>query len=174
MEIRKTIIKNLTKEGIPQDSKDVMDYFNKSLKENPIPWIPRKNPITIEEIKNLWMPSMERNITFLAEDLGKIMGSLTIFYDLKSTGYKHKLKRKPGALNLTIDPNYNYFEISLMLIKRAIKELKKMGKTAYVKGAKESPVKEIMETLGYKLRKSTSKVHKNNNLSGDVYGCIIP
>lgn len=40
-------------DGIPKDFADTRDYFNKALKDKSLFWIPRRTPITNEEITKL-------------------------------------------------------------------------------------------------------------------------
>ena len=174
MIIRKINTNKLTKDNIPQDTQDVMEYFNKDLETRKMKkWIPRKTPITIKEIKNLWMPSFETNINFVAEDNGKVIGALTVFYDINSTEYEHKHVFSEGITNTTISSEYNHEETFKLLIKETIKELKKQNKKAYVKGAIECSEKDVLIKLGYDYEEIFSKEYKDHGLSGKGFICHL-
>ena len=172
--IRKPNLEILTAKGIPKDFEDVKNYFNKALESNLLPWIPRKTPITIKEIKELWLPSLEQNINLLAEVDEKIIGSLNVFYNTNSTAYEHKTQRKLGNIGFTADPNY-YTKVTSPLIQKLIVELKKQNKKAVWTLAKESPGNKILNDLGYngKLIKNQER-YKQEKLSGDVFKYNLP
>ncbi len=92
---------NLNEENIPKDCADVMNFFNDGLYRNRFPLIPRRNPITVDEIRTLWMPAKERNITIVglddSLDMHKVIGSGTLFVDESE---------KIGEYHLTINPNF--------------------------------------------------------------------
>jgi len=84
-------------QGIPLDCLDVMNYFNKALGRNLFPLVPRTDPITEQEIKDVWIPGKDNTITYVALDVlvGRAVGSGTLFLDGKT-----------GELNITKDPDY--------------------------------------------------------------------
>jgi len=132
IEIRKPNIEILTPEGIPEDFAQVMKYFNEALKIKRYTFIPRKTPITIEEIKNLWVPSIDKNISYVADLNGTIIGSATPFFNVNSTAYEHAAERKPGEIGLTVKPPYSHGAIGKKLLQTIINELKNTGKTAFL------------------------------------------
>lgn len=149
--IRKSNLKELTSQRIPKDFAGKMKYFNEGLEKKCYPYIPRKNPITVEEIKKLWIPYAENNIDFIAETNGKIIGSATIFYDLNATAYKEASLRKPGEIGMAIAPDYSHKDIGTKIIRTIISELERTNKTAFLHtDINFGEEKSIMETLGYK------------------------
>jgi glycerophosphoryl diester phosphodiesterase len=110
--------------GIPKDFAEVKTYFNKALKDNTLSWIPRKNKITNNEIKNLWIPTLETNITLVAELEGKTVGQITVFYDTKSTGYEHAEQRVRGNIGFSARPDV-YKQVIKLLVPELIDEFKK-------------------------------------------------
>ena len=171
--IRKPKLKPETN-GIPKDFADVKTYFNKALKENTLPWIPRKNQITDDEIKQLWIPTLETNITLVAELEGKVAGQVTVFYDTESTGYEHAKQRVIGDIGFTARPDV-YKQVINPLISSLVDELKKQNKTAIWTTACESPGNKIMEELGYSSRiLKNQERYKKANLSGKVCEYKLP
>ena len=130
VKIRKPNNEGITEEGIPKDFADVMQYFNMGLIKNAYPFIPRKIPITLEEIKDRWMPSLDKNINCVAEHKGRIIGMVTIFYDLDSTAYEHATERDTGEIALTVNPDYNHQIIGKEIIGFMINELKRTNRRA--------------------------------------------
>lgn len=172
--IRKPNLENLTSEGIPKDFADVRDYFNLALKNNSLPWIPRKTPITNQEIKEKWIPSLNTNISLIAESNGKVVGSATVFYDTTSTSYEHTNKRNEGEFNSTTNPEYDSVKIISELIKGTIQELKKQNKSAHSYLPVESPNNKSFQDMGYKGMQEFLEYYKTNNLSGEVLRYEMP
>ena len=139
---------NLLVNKIPKDFAEVKDYFNHALENNTLFWIPRKNPISDKEIKELWIPTININITLVAELEGKVVGQATVFYDSDSTAYEHAKQRLQGDIGLTAKPEI-YSKVIKKLIPEIVKELKEKNKTAKWTLAKESPANKILLELGY-------------------------
>jgi len=160
---------NLLVDGIPKDFAEVRDYFNQALENNALPWIPRKTPITNKEIKELWIPTINTNITLVVELERKVVGQVTVFYDSDSTAYEHAKQRLQGDIGLTAKPEI-YSEVVEKLIPEIVKELQKKEKTAKWTLAKESPANKILLKLGYqaKILKNVER-YKQVGLSGDVF-----
>lgn len=175
--VRPPNTQDLDEKGIPIDFVAVMKYFNESLTNNSLPWIPRKTPITTKEIENEWIPSLKRNIVVLAESQGNIIGSATIFYDPKSTAYEHANHRRVGEMASTIDPSYTLkqqIEIQEALVKGCIEELKAKEKAAFLRVAKESPMAIAMQNLEYVGKQSEADHYKEAGLSGIVFEYELP
>ena len=172
--IREPNLEIMTKEGIPKCFADIRDYFNEALETNSLPWIPRKTIITNDEIKNLWIPSLKTNITLHAELNSRVVGSGTVFYDTKSTGYEHTGQRVPGNFGFTADPKY-YFLTFRKMMPFLVEKLKKQNKTAIFTSAIESPAIKIMENLGYKgkLLENQDR-YKQAGLSGKIMEYHLP
>ncbi len=64
--IRKPDIETLTDSGIPGDFADVMRYFNDAFDFGAYPYIPRLEKITEDEIRNIWVPGADKDITYHA------------------------------------------------------------------------------------------------------------
>ena len=136
MIIRKPNLEVLTEEGIPKDFASVKAYFNFAIEYDLLPWIPRKTPITTEEIRNLWVPSVKTNICYIAELEGHVCGSATVFYDPSSTAYEHADLRKAGELTSTVSPLLNKkrcIMIDKEITKEIIRELKLTHKKAFAR-----------------------------------------
>ena len=125
-------------EGVPRDFYEVRDYFNRgifALRESAPPcfrYMPRKKPITLEEIRDLWVKSMSENICLVAELDGRVVGSATVLFKRDSTAYEHKNLRpeSEGALALTISPDFNYISIAEPLVRGVIEELRSQNRMA--------------------------------------------
>ncbi|MCX6751059.1 MAG: GNAT family N-acetyltransferase [Candidatus Pacearchaeota archaeon] len=162
--------------GIPKDFYDVMGYFNKAIAENKYPFIPRKNPITPNEITKLWIPSLDKNLCFLVESDGKIIGSATCLFDVNSNEYEQAKDRVPGEIALTIDPSHNHKLIGKMLISRMAKELLTKHKTGIfhtdVNWTDELKMMAELEING-KLLENYER-YKKAGLSGKVLEYSLP
>lgn len=173
--IKKPNIKNLNSEGIPKSFADIKKYFNKAIQENTIPWIPRKTPITNKEIRELWIPSLNTNITLHAKLNGKVVGSLTVFYSPKSSSYKYASERIIGNIGMSINPQEDYDAITTKLIQELIKILKNQKKIAIWSIAKESSANKILKELGYKKKLiKNQKRYMQIGLSGDIFEYKLP
>ena len=154
--------------GIPKDFADTKDYFNKALDEDKLPWIPRKKPITDEEIKKLWVPSLEQNICLVAELDERVVGQLTVLYDPKSNLYEHRDQRKPGNIGFAADPKF-YTSVLEKIVPKLVSELKQQGKTAVWTMSKESPANQVLKKLGYEAKVlENQERYKEAGLSGKV------
>ncbi len=163
---------------IPKDFADVQNYFNTAIKENQMPWIPRKELITDEEIMNLWIPSLKTNITLVAalkyskEEL--VVGQTTVFYDPHSSAYEHANKRVPGNIGFSVNPQC-YRLIAARLIIGLKNELITQDKKAVWTTALESPGNEIMQKLGYTPKTlENQERYKKVGLSGRVCEYDLP
>jgi hypothetical protein len=122
--IRRPNLEALTKDKIPRDFYEVMAYFNHALSvpvlERTDHWryMPRQRPITKDEIRDLWVPSFNTNITFLAE-LPKrgIIGSASVIVSKDSTAYEHRDSRGPNTLAMSVAQGYSYSEICEKMIR---------------------------------------------------------
>lgn len=174
--IRKSKLEPLTEEGIPKDFSDKMEYFNRGLNQNTYPFIPRKNLITLDEIKTLWIPSAKDNLDIVAELNEKVIGSGTVFYKVNSTAYSQAGNRTPGEIALTIDSNFSHEEIGMQIIKKIIEELKINHKKA-VLHTDINFLEEIkmMKKLGIKSKPIKGyKRYIEGGLSGEVFEYQLP
>ena len=174
IKVREPNPNKLNSEGIPQDFADVRDYFNKSLDRGAFPWIPRKTPITNEEILSGWIPSLSTNISLVAEVEGKVVGSATVFYDLSSTSYEHREQRVVGELSSTVSPDTNYKEVSRRLLEGILEELDSSGRSAVVHVAVESPANQSMKELGYHGTEIKKEHYAREGMSGKVIRYELP
>lgn len=121
---------------IPRDFLQVMHYFNQGLRQDPkkpqYQYNPRKIPITKREICDLWLPSLSKNISAVAEDAekGKVVGMATVLYVPKSTLYNPYHEIQPGELMISAHPDYDYLEVTGPLMRRMLDELRKSHKSA--------------------------------------------
>ena len=171
MIIRKPNLEMLTSEGVPKDFADVRDYFNQALIDNSIPWIPRKTPITNDEIRKVWVPSSPINITYVAENNGRVVGVNVVFLEKPSTSYEHRELMQEGEMSGTVDPNSDYTPIMTGLIMATIEELKRRGKYAIAKTSGNRPFSEILQSLGYIPNNVVSEEYQRANISekAEVY-----
>lgn len=125
-------------EGVPRDFYDVMSYFNRgiALCGGDVPvcyrYMPRKKPITLEEIRTLWVPNMNVNLCLVAELGGRVVGSANVLFNRESTGYEHKEVRAKsgGDLALTISPEIDYVSIAEPLVIKIIEDLRRQNRMA--------------------------------------------
>jgi len=141
----------LNEKGIPDDSEQVMEFFNKGIDKKAYPYIPRKTKITEKEIKELWMPSKDKNITYLAEIDGKIRGSGTVFLEQKSNQYSVESKREVGEYALSIEPDFLNKGLELKITEKIIETVKKrkLRVTMHTSIDNKQEIG-IMQKLGYK------------------------
>ena len=169
MIVRKPNLEVLTSEGIPKDFADVREYFNEGLFDDSQPWIPRKRPITNKEIRELWVPSANTNITYVAELNGQVIGSMTVFYNPGSTAYEHADKRVMGEMSGTTATKIDRVEVIKEITPCVVNELKRLGKTAMLRTAIESHANEAMKRLGYQpARTEFAERYKREGISGSV------
>lgn len=141
---------NLNKEGIPRDALQTMEFFNKAMSKNKYPYVPRKSKITIEEIKNQWIPFSKENITVIAEIESKIVGSGTILINKKSNKYSLELKRAGNEYSITLDPDFFGKEIGGEITKKIIEIAKQKGISFQAHtSTKNNQVIEMLKKLGY-------------------------
>lgn len=147
--IRESNLEVLTPEGIPKDFADKMEIFNRALKENAYPYVPRKSEITINEIKNLWMPSAKDNIDIVAELNGKVIGSGTVLMG-NDNAYSQESKRELREYAITIDLQYFDKGAGTKITKRIIEEaIKRNIKFSFHTSEDNIRMIKIMEKLGY-------------------------
>jgi hypothetical protein len=174
LKVRKPNLEKLTDEGIPKDFSDVRDYFNQALKDNSLPWIPRKTPITNQEIKEKWIPSLNQNICYVAELNGDVVGSATVFYDTKSSNYENSSKRVSGESVSTTSPKVNYVETEKAMVEGILEELKNQNKKAHAYISIESPANIALNKLGYLGKEEFLERYKTEELSGKVMKYDLP
>jgi len=150
LRIRRPNPEDLDENGIPRDFAAVMAYFNRGLESDAFPFIPRRTPITPDEIRERWLPSLEANISYVVESDGKVVGSATVFFDTSSTDYAEAEQRQPGEIGLTVDPEQNYAEVATELIKQIELELAIKGRQATMHTDADFHVEvDLMRSLGY-------------------------
>ena len=168
----------LTSEDIPEDFSQVMEYFNRDLAKRKFPYIPRKKKITAEEIRGLWLPSLSRNICFIAENvnLKQVVGSATVLYDVDSNDYEHSSLRKPGELALTVDSGHDYLRVGSKLLGAIIRDLVFKGKKAVAHTDVDFEQElEIFEELGFNGESINDyERYKLAGLSGRVFEFELP
>lgn len=173
--VRKPNLEILTAEGIPQDFAQVMEYFNKGLETDSLPFIPRKKPITSEEIKKLWVPSLPHNISLVAEANGKVIGSGTVFYQLDSTAYEHAKERLLGTFGMTVDPQHDYQQVGLGILTEIVRELivSKRKAVSHTDVNFKAEIA-IMEELGHRGKIIEDERYCLSGLSGKVFEYFLP
>ncbi len=122
---------NTDEDGIPKDALQIMNYFNKAIKEGAYPFVPRKTRITKEEIKKLWLPTKDRNISIVGELEGRIVGSGTVLMG-NDNAYSEKSKGEPGEYSITLDPDFLDRGIGTKITRRILKEAKERGITVHI------------------------------------------
>jgi hypothetical protein len=153
-----------------------MEYFNNALKENKYPFIPRKTPITIEEIKHLWMPSTIRNIDIVAEAEGKVIGSGTILMG-NDNQYSLDSKRESGEYSITIHQDFINKGIETAITKEMINEAKKRKIHFHLHVSIDDKLMiNIMEKLGYKPKEKITYYERyaKEGLNPAVYFYELP
>lgn len=176
MIIRKPNMRIFGERNIPKDFYDVMEYFNRGLALGAYKFIPRKKAITPSEIINLWVPSLSRNITYLAEDVGRVIGSGTVLYALDSSAYENSLDRDIGEIALTVDPRFSHEKIGGEIMRNILAELKKKKSLAVLHtDMLFTDEINIMRTLGYTGKEIESfDRYKKAGLSGKVLEFNLP
>ena len=97
----------VTKETPRLDFTTVQYFMNFGIKNGLFPYMPRRTPITEEEIDSVWIPSIPKNTTYHVVASGLIIASATVFGDVKSTYYRYASSREPYALAMVVDPTYD-------------------------------------------------------------------
>lgn len=153
--IRQANWSNLTEDAIPKDSAEVMKFFNDHIENKKYFYVPRKgNPITIEEIKNIWMPTKDKTITFLAIDTktDTVIASATIFPNRENT---------IGELSITKNLEYDVRGVGTDLATTIIDEAHRRGmKVSIHTSVENDPMIKIMEKLGYQKGALIKKYEK--------------
>ena len=173
MEIRKPNLSLLSEAGIPQDFQGSMELFNRLLEERKLENCPRKTKITVEEVKTLWVPSAQKNITFVAEVDGVIVASGTLFVDEKSNEYSRESGRGQEFAS-TFDPQF--VEAGKEVTRAVIQEAKRRRLTFISHTAVDDEVNvRIMEDLGYSPTKMIENYERYTRagVSGKVYEYVI-
>lgn len=119
--IRKPDLKDICELGIPRDFKNSMNLFNGLLKQGKLKYIPRKNPVTVDEVAKLWVPSAERNITYVGYFDTKLVASGTLLIDADSNQYS-KESGRGREYALTFHPVY--LDIARDVTKAVMEEAK--------------------------------------------------
>jgi hypothetical protein len=167
MIVRQPNTEILSADGIPQDFCDVMAYFNRGLSIGAFPYIPRKTQISLDEIRSLWVPSLDTNISFVAELGRKVVGSGTVFYDVHSSEYTESPERQVGTIGLTVNPDEVYEEVARPLMQAIVQELRLQGKKAlmFTDTDFDKEVK-VMSQLRYVGKEVMLERYKKAGLSG--------
>lgn len=91
--IKQPELEDLCNLGIPRDFRNSMNLFNNLLKEGKLKHIPRKTPVTIDEVAKLWVPSVKRNITYMGYFDYRLVASGTLLIDPDSNQYSKESGR---------------------------------------------------------------------------------
>ena len=175
IKVRKPNLEALNEQGIPRDYAQVMDYFNKGLAKSKYPYVARRVPITVQEIKEKWIPSAKTNITLVAESEGQVVGSLTVFYDPKATDYEYASQRKLGDIGETADYSFNQDEIKKSLITALVTELRARSVQARFMAPVEDPFLKVLEEIGYEAKISEGvERYQKLGLSGKAKEYLLP
>jgi len=129
-------------EGIPFDCRDIMGFFNNALESGKYPYLPRKgNPITKNEIRNLWVPNKDKNISYVAENLeGRVIASATIFLN----------QGNGGILNVTKDSTSKVKGVGTELTRKIIERALASNIEVIVRtSVMNHPMIRVMYKLGY-------------------------
>ena len=129
MIIRKPNLEDLTEEGIPRDFSQVMEYFNTALTSSEYDFIPRKTPITINEIIETWLPNSDKTLSLMAEEEGQVVGSLVVFFERPFTSYEHAEEMLVGEISATHNTNFDEIEIKSQLFTEAHNQLLELERT---------------------------------------------
>jgi hypothetical protein len=145
---RKPNLESLNAEGIPQDFEASMALFNRLLDQGKLPHTPRKTPITVGEVRSLWMPASNRNITYISENTeGELVASGTLLVVADSNDYSREAKRGVEYA-LTFDPLFP--EAALEATRKTIEEAKQRGLEFITHISVDNDVEiEMMKELGH-------------------------
>lgn len=147
MLIRKPDLSKMHKAGIPVDFYDSMTLFNNLLKQGRLKNIPRSTPITIEEVTKLWVPSAERNITYLGYFQERLVASGTLLIDTNSNQYSRESGRG-REYALIFHPVH--IDIAKEVTKKVIDEAKQRNEPFVLHiSVKDIDQKIIMTSLGF-------------------------
>jgi hypothetical protein len=164
-------------DGIPEDFAAVRDYFNLGIAnlEGVYRFVPRRTPITNEEIRQKWIPSADKNISLVAELNGKVVGSITAFGDLDSTAYEHRKERPPFAVGETVDPRQDYLAVIEPLIGGLAAELEGASRRGIVMLPIEDDMSiNLMKRLCYRGVPAEHKPYREIGLSGQALQFELP
>lgn len=144
-EIRGLDWKDIVSEGIPFDCLDTMHFFNNAKNAGLYPLVPRLDDITVDEIKKLWIPAKDKNITIVAEITDpqylKVVGSGTLFVDDSGTA---------GDYHLTVNPDFARQGVGESITRKIIEESAKKGIDIRVRTSVHNlAVRKGMAKLGY-------------------------
>lgn len=143
--IRKPNWDDLNERGIPKDNADVMDFFNYALKMGAYPYVCRNSKITEDEIKNIWIPTKDKNITYVAHSPGMnlVVGSGTLL-----------VKDDIGEYNLAVDLDFHNIGIGTAITKKVIDEALSKNITVSIHTSVDNiGMQKIMEHLEHKPEK---------------------
>jgi hypothetical protein len=173
--VRKPNLHRMTSDGIPLDFAQVMRYFNQALKDNKYPFVARRKPITVAEVRELWLPSARKNIILTAQAQGKVVGQLTVLYTPNANAYEHRNERVPGDIAETADPNFDEIAIKRSLVESVVTELKRRGLQARFLSPAEDPFLEVLESMKYQATESEGvERYKAIGLSGKARAYLLP
>lgn len=157
-----------------------MTTSTKHLQQTQLRYIPRRTPITDEEILQRWLPSLPNNICFVAEDQRRcaVIGCITYLSVPTSSAYENESQRRIGEIAGTTSPDYEItdtFEITKQMNSALIVELKQQQKTGFLRVAIESPTIQAMQELGYEGTLVENLQHyKEAGLSGQAREYMLP
>ena len=145
--IRKPDLKRSDDRNIPIDFLQTMEMFNRLLKENKLPPVPREKPITPEEIEKYWVPNSDKTITYLGFEDAKLKVSGTLFTSQDANKYSKESGRETEYA-LIFEPGHK--EMAKELTKEVIEEASGKGFKFILHSSINNKVEnQIMEELGY-------------------------
>ena len=149
MKIRKPNLENIGSSGVPTDFEKSSGLFNRLLKEGKLRGIPRTEPVTMDEVRNLWVPSANKNITYLAETPeGEIVSSGTLLIKQGSNIYNQQTKEK-NEYSLIFDPEYT--SAAVYVTGSVISKALEKNKDFYIHTLPERKkiVEDVLERTGF-------------------------
>ena len=169
--IRSINWEDIDEQGISKDNLEVMEFFNRALKEEKYPYVPRRKNITKEEILKFWIPSSNKNITILAELNGKIVGSGTILMG-NDNEYSKQHNLSAGEYAITLNPDFFCQGIGTKITCEIIKQAKIKKIPLFLHTSVENiPMVKIMKKLGYVHKKILKNYARyiDAGIHSDVY-----
>jgi len=128
---------------LSKDNKDIMHFINDAIENDAYPLVPRKEKVTEEEIKNIWFPTRDKSISYVAysPELDRVVGECSLIMD-----------RLPGVnlMSVLVDRNHFGDGIGSELVKAVIDESLEREITVTVHTSVENtPMIRVMEKLGH-------------------------
>ncbi|MBU0760764.1 MAG: hypothetical protein KJ600_00100 [Nanoarchaeota archaeon] len=170
--VRKPNLDDLNEEGIPRDFVDLQEYWNYGVRsqEGMFKFIPRRTEISVDEVRNLFVPAIKngRSVNMVAELDGKVVGTITVIYDVAATEYEHRAQRTSGAIGESVDPRIgDYCEVLGRLYEGLEAELREIGKKALaVFPVEDKRSLEVLTSLGRRGREIDHGPYHAVGLSG--------